>query len=188
MRSLIKNPGSSSTGSYNDPFPRNYSLVGIIFLCIVIFLSLLSCGGSLKVGIKKDLSTGMVATYKNLEPGDIYLVMNGEVLNHTDIPLGESFLLVNSDIQGLHEIGGKVSLGCSLTIMDQDGLKVLEEKDLFAGRDIFDENEVDYLKCTINTGQPMQWEENYRVVATFWDKFGDGRITNEVSIRPIDIP
>ena len=38
------------------------------------------------------------------------------------------------------------------------------------------------------TGKPMEWEEKYNVKTGFWDKWGDGTITNEVTIRMIDIP
>jgi hypothetical protein len=40
----------------------------------------------------------------------------------------------------------------------------------------------------VSTGKPMQWEEKYDVAVTFWDKFGDGKIENKVTIRSIDIP
>jgi hypothetical protein len=53
---------------------------------------------------------------------------------------------------------------------------------------VFDAQDATYLKCTVSTGQPMAWEEKYTVQATFWDKYGDGRITNEVVIRAIDMP
>jgi hypothetical protein len=34
----------------------------------------------------------------------------------------------------------------------------------------------------------MQWEEKYDVAVTFWDKNGNGKIENKVTIRSIDIP
>jgi hypothetical protein len=42
--------------------------------------------------------------------------MNNEVLNHTDIPVGESFILANDNIKGTVVENGKVSVGCSLQI------------------------------------------------------------------------
>jgi len=44
------------------------------------------------------------------------------------------------------------------------------------------------LSEAVSTGEPMQWEENYDIVATFWDKYGTGKIVNQVTIRMIDIP
>jgi hypothetical protein len=123
-----------------------------------------------------------------MEPEKAFLVMNNEVLNHTDIPLGESFLVVNDNIKGLQTKNGKVTVGCSLKISDSQGKVLLEEKDLFAGHDEFDEKDAKMLKCTVNTGKPMQWEEKYDVAVVFWDKNDKGKIENKFSIRCIDMP
>jgi hypothetical protein len=145
-------------------------------------------GKKTTVGVKKDNTTGLHATYKNLEPETIKLVMNGETLNHTDIPLGESFVIRNENVEGLVAREGKVSVGCALRITDSASKVLLQVEDLFKGKDIFDAMDATYLKCTVSTGQPMASEEKYTVQATFWDKYGDGRITNEVVIRAIDMP
>lgn len=114
--------------------------------------------------------------------------MNNEVLNHTDIPLGESFLLITENVTGMEVKDGKVSAGCLLRISEENGQTLSEEKDLFAGNDIFKKDEATRLKCTINTGKPMEWEKKYKVQVVFWDKYGNGKITNECTIRSIDIP
>jgi len=116
------------------------------------------------------------------------MVMNDEVLNHNDIPMGESFLLVNDQLTGLVAKEGKVSVGASLIISDKTGKVLLKEDDLFRGKDVFHKDSVNYLKCTVPTGKPMEWEEKYDVAVTFWDKYGDGKIENKVTIRCIDIP
>ncbi|MFT3681212.1 MAG: hypothetical protein QM791_13130 [Ferruginibacter sp.] len=162
---------------------KTISLAGLILLII-----LSSCNGPISKGIKKDFNTGMVSSYTNMEPEKVSLVMNDEILNHTDIPLGESFLLVNEKIKGMKVKDGKISVGCSLQITDQKGKVLLQEKDLFAGHDIYDEKDASYLKCTVSTGKPMEWEEKYDVAVTFWDKYGDGKIDNKVTIRCIDMP
>jgi hypothetical protein len=162
--------------------------VGSFVIILLLSAILFSCQAQSLAGIKKDFSTGLIATYKNIEPGEVLLVMNDGVLNHTDIPIGESFLLINKNIKGLIEKNDKVSVGCSLTISDKKGKKILEAADLFKGNDIFNKKDVAYLKCTVSTGEPMQWEENYDVLATFWDKYGTGKIVNKVTIRMIDIP
>ena len=168
------------------PFHVKTLAVGMIILILVLS----ACNGQLAVskGIKKDLTTGLTASYSNMEPEKILLVMNDEVINHTDIPLGESFLLVNDKIKGMKVKDGKVSVGCALKITDQKGNILLQEKDLFEGHDLFNEKDASYLKCSVSTGKPMQWEEKYDVAVTFWDKFGDGKIENKVTIRSIDIP
>lgn len=151
---------------------------------------MVSCKGKIggSVGIKKDLSTGLVSSYKNLEPAKVYLLMNGETLNHNDIPLGEKFQLVNDGVQGLTEKDGKVSVGCALKITDSKGKILLDEKDLFQGEDLFDKDSASVLRCTVTTGEPMQWEQKYDVQVKFWDKYGDGNIENKVTIRAIDMP
>ena len=156
--------------------------------CIFLSMLFISCGGKKMAGITKDLNTGLSAQYANMQPKSVFLVMNDEVLGHTDIPLGESFVLVNDEIDGLVEKDGNVSAGCSLRISDEAGKILLEEKDLFAGRDVFKTDSATRLKCTINTGAPMEWEKNYKIQVVFWDKYGTGKVINECTIRSIDIP
>jgi hypothetical protein len=161
-----------------------FTALAVAVLCSMLY----ACNGQGAAGISKDFNTGLVATYKTMQPVKVSMVMNDEVLNHTDIPIGESFLLVNEGVTGLTEKDGKVSVGCSLVITDKNGLKLLDEKDLFRGHDIYEPNNARTLRCTVNTGKPMNWEEKYDVVATFWDKYGSGTITNKVTVRMIDIP
>ena len=101
--------------------------------------------------------------------------MNNEILNNTDIPLGESFILINSDLDGLVVRDDKISVGASLTIANKNGKILLNAPDLFEGKDVLHAN---YLKMTIPTGEPMAWEEKYDAVDTFWDKYGTGKIEN----------
>ena len=138
--------------------------VSLSLLALVILLS--ACNGQSRLlkGIKKDATTGLSTSYTNMEPETAMLVMNGEVLHHTDIPLGESFLLVNDQVKGLTVKNGKVAVGCSLAIADKKGTLLLQEKDLFAGHELFAEKDAKLLKCTISTGAPMQWEEKYTVI------------------------
>ncbi|QEC68423.1 hypothetical protein FRZ67_14330 [Panacibacter ginsenosidivorans] len=155
---------------------------------VFLFISLASCSSQVSAGIKKDLTTGLTAKYNNVEPEKVMLVMNGEVLDHTDIPLGESFILVNDNVKGLKEKDGKVNVGCSLVIKDKNGKELLNEPDLLTGDAGLFNKDITYLKCTVNTGAPMQWEETYAVNVTFWDKNGNGKIENNVNIRAIDMP
>ena len=156
--------------------------------CIFLSMLFVSCGSKKTAGVTKDFNTGLTAQYINMQPKSIFLVMNNEVLGHTDIPLGESFVLVNDEIDGMVEKNGNVSAGCSLRISDEKGIILLEEKDLFAGNDVFKKDSATRLKCTINTGKPMEWEKNYNIQVVFWDKYGTGKIINECTIRSIDIP
>lgn len=163
--------------------------IKIVVASLVVAIVILgACNIPVSVGVKKDFNTGLSSSYSAMEPENVMLVMNNEVLNHTDIPLGESFLIVNDGVKGLQPKNGKVRVGCSLTLSDQKGNVLLNEKDLFEGHDEFDEKDAKLLKCTVNTGEPMKWEEKYTVAVTFWDKNGAGKIENKVTIRSIDIP
>jgi hypothetical protein len=133
-------------------------------------------------------TTGMTATYRNMEAENIKLVMNDEVLGHTDIPLGEKFYIINEGIKGLTAKEGMVSVGCSLQISDDQGNVILDEPDLFSSNDLFKKEEATFLRCAVSTGRPMETENYYTVRAKFWDKYGDGFIDNTVRIRSIDIP
>lgn len=156
---------------------------------MMVTVVLISCDTPIKKGIRKDFNTNLSTHYHNMVPEKVMLTMNGEVLNHTDIPIGESFLLINDGITGLVEKDGKVAVGCSLEIKDKNSGKILlKEADLFEGRELFDKDSARMLKCTINTGLPMQWETLYDVKVKFWDKYGNGELVNNVTIRCIDIP
>lgn len=154
----------------------------------VLLIFLYSCSKPVVTGVKRDFDTGLRCAYSGMETGKAFLVMNQEELHHTDIPIGESFVLVNDQIKGLTVKGGKVKVGCSLTITDERGKIILDQPDLFAGKDEMPQDSVKQLQCTVNTGEPMQWEEKYRVEVRFWDKFGTGSIENQVTIRSIDMP
>jgi hypothetical protein len=159
----------------------------IAMLLLVILVS--ACNAQPPAaGTIKDNTTGLTATYKKIKPGKVLLVMNDEVIHHTDIPIGERFMLVNSGIKGLTVKDSKVSVGCALTIKDKTGKIMLQSDDLFKGSDILDKDSADYLRCVVYTGKPMKWEEKYAVTVVFWDKYGTGKIENKVTIRCIDIP
>ncbi len=163
-----------------------YVLVFSYSICLFL---LSACNGQLpSAGIVKDLNTGLTATYTHLKPESVSLVMNDEEIKHTDIPLGESFLIVNKGLKGFHVKDGKVAVGCSLNIKSSSGEVLLNENDLYKGNDIFSKDSITYLRCTVSTGSPMKWEEHYNVTVIFWDKYGEGKIENNVTIRCIDIP
>ena len=170
----------------NQPKLTTSKLAAIAIVIGIVLFS--SCGQLPNVGVKKDMSSGMTTTYKAIELDKAMLIMNDEEIHHNDIPLGESFFVVNQDIKGLAEKEGKVSVGCELNITDQKGNKILEVADLFQGKDVFNKDEVTSLRCKVNTGDPMKSGEKYDVEVLFWDKYGPGKIVNKITIRMIDAP
>lgn len=164
---------------------------GSVRWMILILLSacLYACQAQpVRKGFSVDGTTGLSVRYDGISTEDSRLVMNGEVLNHTDIPLGEKFTLINDGIKGLIAKDKQVSVGCALTITDTTGKTIFADPDLFAKHGVFSKDSIQYLQCKVNTGAPMQWDELYVVKVTFWDKYGTGKIENSVRIHIIDEP
>lgn len=158
-------------------------------ILLILSVSLYACQAQPPLkAFTVDGSTGLSVRYDGMSTAESRIVMNGEVLNHTDIPLGEKFTIINDGIKGLTVKGQKVSVGCSLMITDTTGKTIFSEPDLFAKHGDFSKDSVQYLQCKVNTGAPMEWDELYIVKVTFWDKNGKGRIENSVRIRIIDEP
>lgn len=158
-------------------------------IIVVLSASLYACQAQPAAkGFSVDGSTGLKTRYSGMRPEETRMVMNGEVLNHTDIPLGEKFTIINDGIKGLTVKEQKVSVGCSLLITDTSGKTILSEPDLFARNPEFHKDSIEYLQCKVNTGSPMEWDQLYIVKVIFWDKYGTGNIENTVRIRMIDEP
>ena len=157
-------------------------------MALLIIVSVLFACSGVSINIQKDLNTGMVTTSRGMTAGSARMIMNDEVLEDSDIPLGESFFIVNEGIRGLTIKDEKVSVGCSLLITDKKGNVLLSEPDLFKGNDKFDKDKAGYLRCIVNTGRPMQRKEKYNVSVVFTDKYGKGSVENKVVIRSIDTP
>ena len=156
---------------------------------IVLSASLYACQAQTAAkGFQVDGSTGLNTRYTGMKPEDTKIVMNGEVLNHTDIPLGEKFTIINEGVKGLTAKGNKVSIGCSLLITDTTGRTIFSEPDLFARNHEFNKDSIEYLQCKVNTGAPMEWDQEYLIKVIFWDKYGKGQIENSVRIRMVDEP
>lgn len=168
------------------PFCARSVIRGFMFaLCILVFSACRNLPG---IGVKKDLNTDLTTTYRSMLPAETILVMNGEVIRHTDIPLGESVTIINQNVTGLTIKNGQFSAGCALQISDEKGRPLFNQPDLFAGKDVFDAEKNITLKCTINTGSPMQWNGVYTATVKFWDKYGKGELVNEVKLRMTDYP
>ncbi len=161
---------------------------GIGLVLVILTASFLFSCTQNKKGSYTNLTTGMVTSYQHIAVGQTDMVMNKEVINHRDIPLGESFEIINTTVKGLVVKEDKVAISCSLFIKDVQGNVVFNENDLFNGNGNFHKDSASYLRCTINTGSPMEWDEEYTVVTVFKDKNGKGQIENKVVIRMIDIP
>lgn len=150
-------------------------------LVLLVVLFVIVAGG-------KAQSFAGVRTDKSMQPGKALPALNEEIPGFTDIPLGESFILVNDNIEHLKEKKGKVSVGCSLVITDEKGKIIQEIADTYRGNDTFNKKDLEYMHCIITAAKPMEWGKSYDVVITFWDKYGTGKIINKLEIRIIDTP
>ena len=167
-----------------------FKLAGLIRLLLTtaLVITVSSSQSQTVKSVTKDLNSGLTTIYENIKPGESEVVMNGEVIGHADIPLGEKFMIVNKGVKGFVTKDGKVSIGCSLTITDKKDNVLLQNADLFKTDGVVDAVKTNYLKCIVSTGKPMEWDEMYKVHVIFWDKWGKGKIVNDLSIRMIDIP
>lgn len=162
-------------------WPFSLNIVTLLFLALFM-----NCRSNVLIGVKNDFNTGLSASYKNMEPQKVFLVMHSNVLYNNEIPLGESFIVMNEGIKGVVVKNGEVAIGCMLQITNSKGELLLNEKDLFEGHDVFNKDQANLLQCTINTGAPMLLEEEYNILVLFWDKNGNGKIENKVTIRMIN--
>jgi hypothetical protein len=159
-------------------------------ITITILLSgalFVACEKIPSAGFIKD-SNGISTTYKNLKPEDVFKTMNGERFEHCNIPLGEDFYIINNNIKGFAEKEGKVSIGSSMLITSATGDTLLFEPDLFKGNDVFAKDSLNNLRSLVSTGAPMVYDSFYHVAVRYWDKYGKGELTNELTIETIDIP
>ncbi|MEO6491048.1 MAG: hypothetical protein ABIO04_13985 [Ferruginibacter sp.] len=166
---------------------KQFAMTRLLCYLLFILVALNSCKSKmLHAGVTKVLSTGLKTTYKNLHPENVILVMNGTTINDADIPLGESFILVNDKTTGLEAKDGKHLVGCSLIIKDMNDQVLMNEPDLFEQTGTLEQNETTVLRCTVNTGKPMEAGKKYHVVSTFWDKYGNGTIENDITVKMTD--
>ena len=56
---------------------------------IAISLALFGCSGNFSKGIKKDLSTGLTASYNGLTLSEIHLVVGDQKANNNKVVLGK---------------------------------------------------------------------------------------------------
>ncbi len=136
----------------------------------IALIALLSCNYS--KGVKKDLSTGLSASYNGLSMDDIYLAdADGNRLNNNRIPLGNKITIVATGIDYFETKEGKVFPGCSILLIDKNKKEVLNLPDAFSelanGTPI---DEAKTLQASLNTGNPMVVGETYHLSVRFFDK------------------
>ena len=140
------------------------------FLLISSLFVLSSCQFS--KGVKKDLTTGLSASYNGFAIDDIYLAdENGNRLNNNKITLGSKVLVQATGVDHFSEKEGRVFPGCRILLIDKNKKEILNLPDAFA--DMTNGTtaaEAKTLQASLNTGDPMLIGETYHLSVRFYDK------------------
>ncbi len=140
------------------------------FLLISSLFVLGSCQFS--KGVKKDLTTGLSASYNGFALDDIYLAdENGNRLNNNKITLGSKVLVLATGVDHFSEKEGRVFPGCRILLIDKNKKEILNLPDAFA--DMTNGTtaaEAKTLQASLNTGDPMLIGETYHLSVRFYDK------------------
>lgn len=145
---------------------KNSSILTVMLLA----LAFSSCQFS--KGVKKDLSTGLTASYNGFSIDDIFLVNEqNEKLNSNTIELGAEVKVMVTGVENYQVKDGRVYPGCTLMLTDKNKAELLNIPDLFAdlpeGKS---KDEAGTLVATLTTGEPMAPGETYHLHVKFFDK------------------
>lgn len=135
-------------------------------------------------GVKKDLSTGLSASYNGFSIDDIYLAKEDTRLNSNIIPLGSKINITVTGVDNFTVKNGKVFPGCTIILTNKAGKEILNLPDAFA--DMVNGTtaaEAKTLLATLTTGEPMAAGETYHLKTRFFDK---NKKENEI-IADIDL-
>jgi hypothetical protein len=134
-------------------------------------LALSACSGGFSKGVRKDLATGLSASYNGLTLSDIYLVMDSARAKSNKIPLGKKLVVEAQGVDFFAVEQGKVFPGCSIVLLDKAGKELLNIADAFehlnGGTNA---SEATVLDATLNTGEPMEVGKTYILKVRFFDK------------------
>jgi len=149
---------------------RQHAATRFSFLLFAIFFILTSCQFS--KGVKKDLNTGLSASYNGLTIDDIFLTdEGGKRLSNNKIKLGEKVLMVVNGVDYFTVQEGKVFPGCQIILTDKDKKELLNLPDAFADQtNGTTPAEAKTLQASLNTGQPMVSGATYHLLVRFYDK------------------
>lgn len=141
-------------------------------IILLIFCSFITLSCSYSKGIKKDLSTGLSASYNGFAVEDVYLTDAGETrLGDNKIALGSKLYLMATGVENFIEKNGKVFPGCHIILTDKNKREILNLADAFAElKDGTSAAEAGTLKAMLTTGDPMVAGETYHLYVRFFDK------------------
>ena len=150
---------------------------------LIVFTLLVACNFS--KGVKKDLTTGLSASYNGFAISDIFLTDESDSrLSNNKVPVGAVVKIVADGVENYTVKDGKVYPGCTIVLTDKAGKELLNVPDAFA--ELTDgkiQKEATALKALLTTGSPMVAGETYHFKAVFFDKLKkENTITAEVDL------
>ena len=93
------------------------------FIFSISLVTLFSCNFS--KGVKKDLSTGLAASYNGFAIDDIYLTdASGTRLNNNKIVMGSKIAIVATGVDYFETKDGKAFPGCRIILTDKNKKEV----------------------------------------------------------------
>lgn len=156
-------------------------------ISIILFtLSLSICFScNFSKGVKKDLGTGLSASYNGFGIDDIYLTdAAGNRLNNNKISLGSKIAIVATGVDYFSVKDGKVFPGCRIILTDKNKKEVLNLPDAFNEMTSGTTSaEAKTLQASLNTGDPMVVGKTYHLSVRFFDK---NKKENEI-VADVDI-
>ena len=141
-----------------------------VFTMVLFSIAITSC--NFAKGVKKDLSTGLSASYNGIAIDDIYLTDSAETrLTSNKIALGTVVKVKASGVDYLKVKDGKVFPGCTIVLTDKNNKEILNVPDAFADNiNGTSEAEARTLLAYLTTGNPMVVGETYHLHVRFFDK------------------
>jgi len=139
---------------------------------ILLFITSLTISCQFSKGVKKDLNTGLTASYNGFAIDDIFLT-DGEKtrLSNNKIKLGTQLLVMATGVDHYAEKDGKVFPGCTIILTDKDKKELLNLRDAFEDmKDGTPASEAKTLEAQLYTGEPMVVGETYHLGVRFFDK------------------
>lgn len=150
----------------NKYFPKKKML----YMAALSLLMLSSCNFS--KGVKKDLNTGLTASYNGAALEDIYLADSSEnKLSSNQIKLGDKIMVLAKGVENFTTEDGKVFPGCHILLTDKNKNELLNLPDAFAHLEKgLAAEDAKNMKGILYTGEPMAIGESYHLKVRFFDK------------------
>lgn len=141
-------------------------------LLLLSFLSILFYSCQFSKGVKKDLNTGLTASYNGFSMDDIFLT-NGDRnrLSNNKIVLGTKLLVIATGVTHYVEKNGRVFPGCTIILTDKNKKELLNLPDAFEDmKEGTLAKQAETLQAQLATGSPMVVGETYHLSVRFFDK------------------